>query len=86
MFVCATVMSSRVSMQVITLDPTVGNHPPHTHRTAELLIILDHPVQAQIDGSEKSAQMGDLIFVDSDIPHRIDASRQVTSTYVSLQF
>lgn len=86
MFTCATVMSSRVVMQVTTLDPGARSLPPHTHRAAELLLILDHPVQAYIDGSVKRAQPGDVVFVESDVPHRIEPTLQKRSTYVSLQF
>ncbi|GAB4021189.1 hypothetical protein GCM10028808_65270 [Spirosoma migulaei] len=83
---CFSVMSSRFALQVTTLNPGSERYPPHTHRAAELSLILDHPVQVEIDGKMKRAQVGDLIFVESDISHSIQNSSQEGSTFFSLQF
>jgi (S)-ureidoglycine aminohydrolase len=82
----ATVMSHRVVLKTNILRPGMGNHAPHTHRAAEIIFVLDHPVQARIDGVLKEAQAGDLIFVESDVSHEIDASRPEGSTCLFFQF
>lgn len=82
----ATVMSSHLALQVTTLGAGQWSQPPHTHPAAEILIVLDHPVQAHIDGALKGAQVGDLIFVESDVAHRIHNSSRESSTYLSLRF
>lgn len=83
---CSSVMSSRFAMQVTTLNPGLERYPSHTHRAAELLVILDHPVQVEIEGTLKQAQVGDLIFVESEVSHRTQNSSPEGSTYLSLQF
>lgn len=82
----SSVMSNRIAMQVTTLSPDLGSHPPHTHRAAEILLILNHPVQATINGTLTQAQAGDLIFVESDVSHSFQTISQEGSTYVSIQF
>lgn len=81
-----TIMSNRLAMQVTSLNPGLSDHAEPTHRAAELLLVLDHPVQMTIEGTTKEVQVGDLVFVESDIAHRIDNNNQQRSTYLSIQF
>lgn len=86
LFTGATVMSSRLAMQLTTLDAGLRSYPPHTHRAAEILIILDHPVEVRIEGKLKRAQVGDLIFVESDVSHAIHPVGMEGSTCLAIQF
>ena len=86
LFAGGSVMSSRVVMQVTTLDAGLRRQPPHTHRAAEIVIILNHAAQANIGGASVGAQVGDVIFVESDVSHSIDNSHIDGITYLSLQF
>lgn len=81
-----TVMSSRVTMQITTIDAQAAAQAPHTHRAAELVIVLDHPVQAHVAGQYKEAQPGDVIFIESETPHSIRARGQRGSTCFTFQF
>lgn len=81
-----TVMSNRMAIQVARVVSGLGKNLPHMHRAAELLFILDHPVQTQIEGTSHRAHTGDLIFVESDVPHSINTSRPEGGTYLSIQF
>ncbi|AUD00441.1 cupin domain-containing protein [Spirosoma pollinicola] len=83
---CSSVMSNRMAIQVTTVDPASGVSAPHTHRAAEIMLILDHPAQAQIEGVSTEAQVGDLIFVESEVSHRIQPGVRENCTYVSIQF
>ncbi|MVM33667.1 cupin domain-containing protein [Spirosoma sp. HMF4905] len=82
----ATIMSSRIVMQVTKLDPGSRSDAPHSHRAAELLLILGNPVQVNLDGTLKVAKAGDVVFVESDVYHAIQNSNQEGSTYLSFQF
>lgn len=79
-----TIMSNRLAMQVTSLKP--GLSDDSVHRAAELFLVLDYPVQMTIEGMVKEAQVGDLVFIESEIAHRIDNHNQQRSTYLSIQF
>ncbi len=83
---CSSVMSTRIAMQVMTLDPALSNDEPHSHRAAEIILILDHPAQAKIAGSLNGVKAGDFIFVESEVPHGFQAAHQTGCTYLSIQF
>jgi (S)-ureidoglycine aminohydrolase len=85
MVACASVMSNRVEMELTRLDTGLSTQPPHSHRAAELLILLDHPVETHIKGALKGAQVGDVIFVESEVPHCIGNSSQEGSTYLAIR-
>ncbi|SOD87990.1 cupin domain-containing protein [Spirosoma fluviale] len=81
-----TIMSSRVAIEMTTLNAGRAEQPVHTHRAAELLLILDHPVQVRMDGTSKEARAGDLIFIESEVAHGISPLHGEDCTYVSVQF
>lgn len=84
---CATVMSKRFEMHVTTLNAGLWSHPVHTHRAAEILILIDNTAQERIDGVLKPASAGDVIFLESSVPHAIqNTSRQASCTYFAFQF
>jgi (S)-ureidoglycine aminohydrolase len=82
----STIMSNRMVAQITKFGAGLGKQPAHTHRAAEILVILDHPVQVQLDGALKGAQVGDFIFVESETAHSITTSNSEDCTYLSLQF
>jgi (S)-ureidoglycine aminohydrolase len=81
-----TIMSNRLAIQVTSLNPGLSDHAEPAHRAAELLLVLDHPVQITIEGAIKEVQAGDLVFIESEIAHRIGNTNQQRSTYLSIQF
>ena len=84
---CATVMSKRFEMHVTTLRAGLWSHPPHTHRAAEILILIDNTAQETINGVLKPAGAGDVIFLEANVPHAIqNTSRQLSCTYFAFQF
>ncbi|GAB3641940.1 AraC family ligand binding domain-containing protein [Spirosoma arcticum] len=86
MFTGATVMSNRVAVQLTTLDAGLRSYPPHTHRAAEILVLLNHPVEVHIGGKLNRAQVGDVVFVESDVSHAIHTVGNEGSTYFAIQF
>ena len=86
MFDYGTVMSKRFEMHVTTLNPGMQSHPPHTHRAAEILLMVDNSAQENINGAWQPAAAGDVIFLESDVPHNIRNVGQQPCTYFAFQF
>lgn len=82
----ATVMSNHVEMELVSLNAGSESQALHSHRAAELLISLDHPLEAHIAGALTGAQAGDVIFVESEIPHRIRNRSNEAHTYLAIRF
>ena len=61
----------RFEMHVTTLNEGLMSHGVHTHREEEFLLILENVVEEHIDGSVHEASEGDLIFLNSMVPHNI---------------
>ncbi len=66
-----TALLSRFEMHVTTLNEGLTSHDVHTHREEEFLLIIHSEVEEHIDGSNHRASAGDLIFLDSMVPHTI---------------
>ncbi|MBD2755981.1 cupin domain-containing protein [Spirosoma validum] len=86
MFDCGTVMTKRFEMHVTTLNPGLWSHPPHTHRAAEILLMVDSSAQESIDGSLQPAGAGDVIFLESNVPHGIQNTSSGKCMYFAFQF
>lgn len=82
----ATAMTGRFEMHVTTLNPGLWSHPPHTHRAAEILLPTHGQAQESIDGVLHPATKGDLIFLESNVPHAIQNTGQKACTYFAFQF
>ena len=86
MFDCGTVMTKRFEMHVTTLNAGLWSHPPHTHRAAEILLLMDSTAQESIDGVMQPAGIGDVIFLESNVPHGIQNTSKGSCTYFAFQF
>ncbi|MCX6217003.1 cupin domain-containing protein [Spirosoma sp.] len=86
MFDRATAMSKRFEMHVTTLNQGLWSHPPHTHRAAEILLMVENSAQENIDGKLHPATTGDLIFLESNVPHAIQNTGNKPCTYFAFQF
>lgn len=81
-----TSMTKRFEMHVTTLNEGLESHPPHTHRAAEILLPLDNIAEESINGNWIKARKGDIIFLESNIPHAIKNTGKGTVTYFAFQF
>ncbi|MFD2933422.1 cupin domain-containing protein [Spirosoma flavum] len=86
MFDRPTAMTKRFEMHVTTLNEDLWSHPPHTHRAAEILLMVDSTAQESIQGGLHPATAGDLIFLESNVPHAIQNTSRGTCTYFAFQF
>ena len=81
-----TAMSKRVEMHVTTLNEGLQSHPPHTHQAAEILLPIDNVTEEYINGKWIEARKGDIILLESTIPHAIRNISRGTTTYFAFQF
>ena len=86
MFDRPTAMTRRFEMHVTTLNEGLWSHPPHTHRAAEILLMIDQSAQESIDGKLCPATVGDLIFLESNVPHAIQNTSSGSCMYFAFQF
>jgi (S)-ureidoglycine aminohydrolase len=81
-----TAMLERLEMHVTTLNPGIQSHPPHTHRPAEIILMLEGESEEFIDGQSYRAQAGDLYFLGSETLHTIKNTGKQPCTYFAFQF
>jgi (S)-ureidoglycine aminohydrolase len=82
----ATAMCKRFEMHVTTLNEGLMSHPPHTHKAAEILILVDGKAEETINGKWLQANSGGLIFLQSMVPHAIRNNGKGSCTYFAFQF
>ncbi|MVM31356.1 cupin domain-containing protein [Spirosoma sp. HMF4905] len=86
MFDRPTAMTKRFEMHVTTLNQGLWSHPPHTHRAAEILLMVDKTANESINGKLYSATAGDLIYLESNVPHALQNTSQGSCMYFAFQF
>jgi (S)-ureidoglycine aminohydrolase len=86
MFDRATTMTKRFEMHVTTLNEARWSHAPHTHRAAEMLLMVENNAEISIDGTLYPAAAGDLIFLESNVPHALHNKSKGSCMYFAFQF
>lgn len=64
-----TGMCEDFEMHMTNLNEGTDSHAPHTHVVEEIILITEGEVEMHIDGKWYKAMPGDLVFLDSMIPH-----------------
>ena len=64
-----TAMCDDFEMHVTNLNPNTASHDPHTHVVEEIILLVRGDVEMHIDGKTGKATAGDLVFLDSMVPH-----------------
>jgi (S)-ureidoglycine aminohydrolase len=82
----ATPHSERFEMHITTLNEGLMSHPPHTHEAAEILLLIEGEAEESIDGKWNPAKVGDIIFLQSMVPHAIRNTGKKPCTYFAFQF
>lgn len=85
-FDTATVQSERFEMHITTLNAGLMSHPPHTHKAAEILLLIEGQAEESIAGKWIPAGVGDVIFLQSEVPHAIRNTGKGACTYFAFQF
>lgn len=81
-----TTESERFEMHITTLNEGLMSHPPHTHKAAEILLLIEGQAEESIDGKWVPAGVGDIIFLQSQVPHAIRNTGKGPATYFAFQF
>jgi quercetin dioxygenase-like cupin family protein/enterochelin esterase-like enzyme len=81
-----TAACSRYEMHATTLKPNTESHPPHTHRTAEMFVILEGNVELQIGDGTFRGGNGDVFYVESEVPHAIKNVGEGQAVYFAFQW
>ncbi len=79
-------MSERIEMHATTLNPNIKSHEPHTHKPAEILIMMDGTTEEEIDGSTYQGEVGDIYFLGSNSSHAIRNTGKKPCTYLAFQW
>ena len=64
-----TGMCEDFEMHMTNLNEGMDSHAPHTHVVEEIILITQGEVEMHIDGQWHKAMPGDLVFLDSMVPH-----------------
>ena len=81
-----TAMCESFEMHVTDLKAGVESHPPHTHVVEEIVLITAGDVSVHIDGDDIETKSGDLVFLDSNVPHSAANIGKTTSRYFAFQW
>jgi (S)-ureidoglycine aminohydrolase len=81
-----TVQSERFEMHITTLNEGLMSHPPHTHKAAEILLLIEGQAEESINGTWVPSTVGDIIFLQSQVPHAIRNTGNTPCTYFAFQF
>jgi len=76
----------RIDMHATTLNPGTVSHPPHVHRTEEIILLRSGNVREYIAGQYHTAAAGDLIFLPSGVPHAVENAGKTSCEYFALQW
>ncbi len=82
----STAMCDYYDMHVTTLNAGLKSHPPHTHRAAEIILMIEGDTQMQIGDNFYKGSTGDVYFVTSEIPHGIENTGSKPAMYFAIQW
>jgi len=76
----------RFEMHVTTLNAGIKSHEPHTHRAAEIVLMINGNTDMQIGEKFYDGTDGDLYFLGSNVPHAIKNIGDESCMYFAFQF
>ncbi|CAN5733481.1 hypothetical protein BH11BAC3_BH11BAC3_06400 [soil metagenome] len=85
-FTTPTAMGKRLEMHVSTLNAGIQSHAPHTHRAAEMIIMIEGNTEMQVGDEIKKGNTGDVYFLGSNVLHGIKNIGDKPCMYYAFQF
>jgi (S)-ureidoglycine aminohydrolase len=79
-------MFKRFDVHATTLNPGMVSHPPHTHRTEEIILMIKGNGEMQIGETFHPTAPGDVVLVNSKVPHAIKNIGNVPCSYYAIQW
>lgn len=80
------VMSNRFDIHITTLNPGLSSHLPHTHKTEEIILMIDGEGEMVLGESKQRIVTGDAAWVESSIPHNITNTGKRPAVYFAIQW
>ena len=77
---------ARFDVHATTLDAGQISHPPHTHRSEEMIVMIKGNVQMNIGNKFYKAAAGDVVFLESEIPHALNNTGNTPCEYFAFQW
>lgn len=77
---------SQFEVHATQLNPGYASHAPHTHRAEEIILLIQGKVQMQIDSGFHNAETGDLVFLESNVPHAAKNISNEPVEYYAIQW
>lgn len=81
-----TAACQRMEMHVSNLNPGIKSHEPHTHRAAEIVLMIKGKSEMELDGKIVHGDAGDIYFLGSEVPHAIKNIDSEQIQYFAYQF
>lgn len=81
-----TSMEKRFDIHVTTLNSGIKSHEPHTHRSAEIVLMINGSSEMEIGEGLYKGTDGDLYFIGSNVPHAIKNIGAESCMYFAIQW
>ena len=81
-----TATLKKLDIHVTTLNAGLKSHDPHTHKAEEIILMIDGNAEMQIDKSFRKTTTGDLIYLESMVPHAIRNDDTKACMYYAIQW
>jgi (S)-ureidoglycine aminohydrolase len=79
-------MFRRFDVHATTLMPGIASHPPHTHRTEEIILMTQGSGEILIDQKAHKAAAGDVVFLEANVPHAFTNTGKGPCGYFAIQW
>ena len=79
-------MFPRFDVHATVLNAGFASHPPHTHRTEEIVFMTQGHGQMQIGEKSYPAAAGDVILLRANVPHAFTNTSQAPCGYFAIQW
>ena len=81
-----TKLFKRFDIHATALNPDISSHPPHTHRSEEIILMIKGNGEMQLGETQHKAQTGDVIFVNANDQHAFTNTGQAQCGYYAIQW
>ena len=79
-------MFKRFDVHATALNPGNVSHPPHTHRSEEIILMIKGNGEIQIGETFHKATIGDVILLNSNVPHAFKNTGKEQCGYFAIQW
>ncbi|MCB0646201.1 MAG: cupin domain-containing protein [Saprospiraceae bacterium] len=85
-FRTSTPMCPYYEMHMTNLNGGIKSHEPHTHKAAEIVLMVEGNTEMEIGNETVVAKPGDIYFLESNVPHAIKNVGDTQARYFAYQW